>query len=146
MTSKEALEKISWRYPNDPSFQEWCNVINQSLERLELLEKENQKYLEELKRWGYQETPIHISKYKLLEIEHAKLKAKLYNLESHYELLENFTVPNLRKAIEILKDKEVVVGYLLICATLRDYNIPTSEEYQLTQQEFDLLKEVLESV
>lgn len=39
MTSKEALEKISWRYVNEPTFQEWCNTIKQDLERLEKLEK-----------------------------------------------------------------------------------------------------------
>ena len=38
MTSKEALEKISWRYVNEPTFQEWCNTIKQDLERLEVLE------------------------------------------------------------------------------------------------------------
>ena len=35
MTSKEALEKISWRYVNEPTFQEWCNIIKIDLERLE---------------------------------------------------------------------------------------------------------------
>lgn len=35
MTPKEALEKISWRFPNEPSFREWCNIINQALDRLE---------------------------------------------------------------------------------------------------------------
>ena len=39
MNSKEALEKISWRYVNEPSFQEWCNTIKQDLERLEVLER-----------------------------------------------------------------------------------------------------------
>ena len=39
MTSKEALEKISWRYVNDPSFQEWCETIKQDLEVLEILRK-----------------------------------------------------------------------------------------------------------
>ena len=39
MTSKEALEKISWRYVNDTSFQEWCEIIKQDLDRLEKLEK-----------------------------------------------------------------------------------------------------------
>ena len=38
MNSKEALDKISWRYVNEPSFQEWCNIIKQDLERLENLE------------------------------------------------------------------------------------------------------------
>lgn len=46
MDSKEALEKISWRYVNDPSFQEWCNTIKQDLDKLENLEK----YIIRLKR------------------------------------------------------------------------------------------------
>ena len=41
MTSKEALEKISWRYVNDTSFQEWCEIVKQYLERLEKLEIES---------------------------------------------------------------------------------------------------------
>ena len=39
MTSKEALEKISWRYVNDTSFQEWCETIKQDLEVLEIFRK-----------------------------------------------------------------------------------------------------------
>ena len=49
LNSKEALEKISWRYVNDPSFQEWCNIIKQDLERLEKLEKEHEKLKERYK-------------------------------------------------------------------------------------------------
>lgn len=37
MTSKEALEKISWRFPNDPDFQKWCEIIEQDLERYDQL-------------------------------------------------------------------------------------------------------------
>lgn len=33
MNSKEALEKISWRYPNDPEFQKCLEIIEQELER-----------------------------------------------------------------------------------------------------------------
>ena len=43
MNSLEALEKISWRYVNEPTFQEWCNIIKQDLERLEQVEQENEK-------------------------------------------------------------------------------------------------------
>lgn len=41
MNSKEALEKISWRYVNDTSFQEWCETIKQDLDRLEKFAHEN---------------------------------------------------------------------------------------------------------
>ena len=37
MTSKEALEKISWRFPNDPDFQKYCKIIKKDLEVLEIL-------------------------------------------------------------------------------------------------------------
>ena len=41
MNSKEALEKISWRYVNDASFQEWWELIKQELDRLEKFAHEN---------------------------------------------------------------------------------------------------------
>ena len=37
MTSKKALEKISWRFPNDPDFQKYCEIIKKDLEVLEIL-------------------------------------------------------------------------------------------------------------
>ena len=37
MTGKEALEKISWRFPMDPGFQKWCEIIEQDLERYDQL-------------------------------------------------------------------------------------------------------------
>ena len=42
--SLEALEKISWRYVNEPTFQEWCDTIKQDLERLEKIENLMEKY------------------------------------------------------------------------------------------------------
>ena len=43
MTSKECLENIRQRYSNGSSFLEWCNIIKKDLDRLEELEKENEK-------------------------------------------------------------------------------------------------------
>ena len=100
MTSKglELLEKISWRYVNDPSFQEWCNIIKQDLERLEELEKENAK---------------------------------------------------LKKVIDILENKIVNILILKYCIAkgrgVETYNLRYKTEDQITQEEYDLLKEVLEN-
>lgn len=65
-----------------------------------------------------------------------KVLERIFDLEIENE--------KLKKAIDILKDKKVVVGYLLICSTLENYNRPTLKEYHLTEEEYELLKEVLE--
>ena len=150
MTSKEALERISWRYVNEPSFQEWCDIVKQELERLEVLEnyppefdgflysfegliernkkleKENQelkelneKYLSELERWGYPETPIHISKYK-------KLKKAI-------EILKNNIFIEFNDDSQFISLKENEYQYA-------DYTIIFIEN----KQKYKLLKEVLE--
>ena len=38
MISKKVLENIRKRYANSPTFQTWCDIIKQDLERLEQLE------------------------------------------------------------------------------------------------------------
>lgn len=39
MISKKVLENIRKRYSNSPTFQTWCDIIQQDLDRLEKLEK-----------------------------------------------------------------------------------------------------------
>lgn len=86
MTSKEIqemiidLEEQIERFGGMSQFNYQLDILKsykQDLERLEVLEKENEelklwneKYFSELKRWGYPEAPIHISEY-------AKLKKAL---------------------------------------------------------------------
>ena len=48
-----------------------------------------------------------------------------------------------KKALEIIKEKRVNIDYLRDCKTLEDYNNILIEKLQLTQEEYDLLKEVL---
>ena len=56
---------------DDEGYKDWVIELYQTIKQdLELKDK----YLNELKRWGYPETPIHISKYKALEEENQKLK------------------------------------------------------------------------
>ena len=47
------------------------------------------------------------------------------------------------KALEIIKEKEVNIHIFRHCSDLATYNDMTEENQKLTQQEYDLLKEVL---
>jgi hypothetical protein len=114
MTSKEALEKISWRYVNEPSFQKWCNTVKQDLDQLEELKIENQDLKDNEKiitDYGYN-----------LVIENEKLK----------------------KAIEIMKNKKMSVTFFRACKDIKEVNSYRNNENQLTKEEYELLKEVLE--
>jgi hypothetical protein len=51
-----------------------------------------------------------------------------------------------QKILDILKKKEVDIGWLENCKSLLDYNFNLIIDYQLTQEECDLLKEWLENV
>lgn len=50
------------------------------------------------------------------------------------------------KALEIIKEKRVDVGWLISCENIKQYNgvIGTATHKLLTQEEYDLLKEVLD--
>ena len=75
--------------------------------------------------------------------------------ELEFEKFDNFIVlgeknDKLKKVIEILKDKRVDLDIFMNCKTLEEYNNAIeytyksiSENYKLTPQEYDLLKEVL---
>ena len=120
MTSKEALEKISWRYINDPTFQEWCNIIKKDLKRLGEVEKENIK----------------------LRFENASL-----NNAIDLDLTAKFLSENikLKKAIEILKEKT----NLKIETNAQNNPFITYDLWgssAISKKEYELLKEVLENV
>lgn len=109
MTSKEALERISWRYVNEPSFQEWCDIVKQELERLEMLEKANNKIVDEF-------------------------------LELHYynqKVLKTISILKNRFNLEIKHYANQEGGYI---AFIQEYLV----DNDLNQQEYELLKEVLE--
>ena len=50
------------------------------------------------------------------------------------------------KALEIIKEKNVDIRWIEVCDTVKDYNKGKDEHlnYELTLEEFNLLKEVLE--
>lgn len=134
ITPKDALEGIIWRltsYEDDLELRETdkkeIEIINQALDRLEQLEKENQ---------DLKDNETIVSNY-------------AFNLIQENE--------KLKKAINILKDKKVDLVILLSSNDFREYNANITiringvtylkgNNYTLAQQEYDLLKELLENV
>ena len=76
-----------------------------------------------------------------LKKENKELKSKYKDLMLDFKMFDFNPIKQenekLTKAIEILKDKKVVVGILLVFPKLENYNRHTLEEYQLTQEEYD---------
>lgn len=110
--SKEALENLTYCVNGMESKEKYYKIIKQDLDRLEKLEKENKELRKSIKSWN----------------------------ENGGNLLKENT--KLKKAIEILKNKTVVIVALKLSKDLNDYNRMTSFE-NLTQEEYELLKEVL---
>ena len=132
MNSREALDKISWRYVNEPSFQEWCNIIKQDLERLENLEEENASLQSE-------NESLHNS------LEKAEMLLK-HSIDNNNETLNALSKQikqnnNLKQVIEILKNKEVPITWLKISKSVNEYNSGIFKFAWLTQEEYELLKE-----
>lgn len=60
-------------------------------------------------------------------------------VEPYYETIEKEL-----KALEIIRNKFVMTGYILSGCPLKEYNSCIKKQHQLTQEEYDLLKEVLQ--
>ena len=137
MTPKEALRRIAGfisfccqEYFDKELEKDWkkdIDAINQALDRFEQLEKENQE----------------------LKNKNAALKIKVRAWEIQGK--------KYKKVIDILKSKKVDLVILLSSNDFKEYNANITiringvtylkgNNYTLTQQEYDLLKEVLESV
>lgn len=84
------------------------------------------------------------------------ITSEIFNVETDkkYRDLFDSAIVNIQedyrkaRALEIIKNKRVNVGYLIIPATLEEYNELVTgsiagKDRQLTQAEYDLLKEVL---
>lgn len=151
------------------------HIVKEALDHLEQLEKENQEieklYLNENKHWcetidslrkENQELKEKISKFEkpILYMCRDRQSRELQRLRL-LELANKFNVPillndfetvkeleKLKKAIEILKEKLKLS--LSEYKTIKTINavlpIGNNEMNRLTQQEYDLLKEVLENV
>ena len=122
LNSKEALEILSDCANGETklTFTQTCelyNIVLQDLDRLEKLEKENQELKE---------------KYK-------------HRAETSNDLCK--AVKQYEKAIEILVNKRVNILILKYCIEkgcgIDTYNFYYTTEEQLTQEEYELLKEVL---
>lgn len=129
MTSKEALEKFKLLYENKCQEQpknligfDMCYIaIKQELERKEELENENK----ELRSKNFD-----------LSINNVHLRNEIFYLKDKYQT-----------AIEILKEKFVNIQLLIETNCYDEYCMYVIEyviDNQLTEQEYELLKGVLE--
>lgn len=81
-----------------------------------------------------------------VKTQHQEMNAT--NMQTAVEYLarseECRTIEKSLKALEIIKKKTVDIWLIQNKKTLKQYNSMVDESRQLTQEEFDLLKEVLE--
>ena len=138
MTSKEALRNLKNFIGYNSPYNKDLDIIKQDLERLEVLEKENQELNENAVSLAYENAGYQIT-IEDYEIENVDLRE------------EN---EKLKKAIEIIKTKRVDIDKLLYINNFREYNKYLTFKLdgitylkgvscKLTQQEYELLKEVL---
>lgn len=128
-----------------PYCKELYEQIKQDLERLEKLEKENQELKEDnLQMQGY---------YDYYSKENVELNKELKRCQEYIQKSvndhKNLIIENgkMKKALDILKDKIINLETLNISADLDTYHeiLKDNPFYdKLTQEEFKLLKEVLQ--
>jgi len=53
------------------------------------------------------------------------------------------TIEKELKALEIVKKKRVIMTWIYDCKSIHEYNSLVIGKYMLTEEEYDLLKEVL---
>lgn len=123
MTGNESLNKIIEYIGThqDQEIAEAINILRQNQEHLETLEKEKQ---------------ATIKLMELMALDNDIVESAL--------ILDKYQQENekLKKAIEIMRNKKVNILFLFL-HKLEDYNFLVWKKYQLTQEEYDLLKEVL---
>ena len=79
-----------------------------------------------------------IQQYKIVICPQCQYHDEKCNVECFSNIIEKEL-----KALEIIKKKRVLIDVLLELNTLEDYNEFKSKKEQLTQEEYDLLREVL---
>ena len=127
MTSKDELERLYDDY--EYLMQEYykCQIIGLKEEQI-IQTKENVNHIkQDLERLEQLEDNIKIHK-ETIKMQHNQIESL------HTENAK------LKKVIEILKGKTIIIFALKLSNDLNDYNRMTSFE-NLTQEEFELLKE-----
>lgn len=159
MTPKEALQMIQDNLTPRVLgiFPVEFHIVKEALDRLELLEKENQDLKEKISKF---EKPIlyMCRDRRSRELERLRL-LELVNTYNVPILLNDFEtvkeLEKLKKVIEIIKSKNVDIFFLRNNCEFdfKKYNYEIKDNtmqycyedcLSLTQQEYDLLKEVLE--
>ena len=119
MNSKEALARLTYCDNDMESEEKYYKTVKQDLDRLEKLEKEHEKLKERYK----------------------------HRAETSNDLCK--AVKQYEKAFEILVDKKVnilVLKYFIEKGDdVKTYNLYYTTKEKLTQEEYELLKEVLEN-
>ena len=116
MNSKEALARLTYCVNDMESEEKYYKIIKQDLDRLHKLEKEHEKLKERYK----------------------------HRAETSNDLCK--TVKQYEKAFDILENKIVNILILKYCIAkgggVETYNLHYKTEEKLTQEEYELLKEV----
>ena len=123
---------------NDENVNKSLDIIEQALQRLESIDNaEPSEALELLGFMGNFIIPTALGNKHLKDFcdkEFAIIKQALLKAQKEH------------KALEIIKEKNVDIRWIEVCDTVKDYNKGRDEHlnYELTKEEFNLLKEVLE--
>lgn len=139
MNEFEALKRIKQEtcpatYMPDFNKEECCDVIEKALLELKAIkESKPSKALEELENVIEEITISNADLRNTLKVSVliATIKQALLKAEK------------LEKVLEIIKEKYVAIFWVKESKSVDEYNYGTGETMKLTQQEFDLLKEVL---
>lgn len=144
LAEKEELERVN-------------KVLHHNLEeKVEIIFELENKIKQDLEhyhnalqdKYDYSKCPCYdelLVRCKNLEKENQGLKKRNEILIARCQAIPPLVIQNekLVKATEILKKKKIDVDELLSCETLQEFNDGYYKKWQLTQQEYDLLKEVL---
>lgn len=144
---KEALERIANNFGEyevgsryyDLEFNKDIQTIKQGIERLEKIEnlRTTPNALETI-------LANYMNKFIDLEKENQKLKEQYTDLSNKEQLMTAY-YKDYKKALEVINNKYVDIFILQYSFTLSDYNSHFLEIWQLTQEEFELLNNVLEN-
>ena len=129
---------------NSKEFIQSCIVkLEDDLQHYTMVDKDNvkAKYIE-LELIDYKKVLKDLDCFEVLEKEYERLDKDNHSCYLDYCELQAEN-EKVKKAIEIMRNKKVNI-FLLLLHKLEDYNLLVCKAYQLTQQEYDLLKEVLE--